>query len=204
MISLAFLGKPRQHHLTAHEGGWSLRLPLILLATACIVGGWFIVPVDWAQLPTAAWLIMLSSTVVAAAGLAAAWYFYLHHPESRFALDVRFAPVTKFLRNRWYIDALYEQRILNGFVLRTAAGADHVDRVFIDGPVNAVARISREGSGFLDWFDRTVVDGAVRFAAGVMWFLSWPFRAVQTGFVQTYAFLFIAGVLAVLSFYLIH
>ena len=41
------------------------------------------------------------------------------------------------LRNRWYIDALYEEHILNGVVLRAAEGATFIDEHVIDGAVES-------------------------------------------------------------------
>jgi NADH-quinone oxidoreductase subunit L len=198
LISLAFYGKPQSHHVAVHEGPVSIRIPLIVLAAACVVTGWLIVPIH-----LSAWPTMLTSSVLAAVGIGLTWHFYIGHPEARSDIDNRFRPIANLLRNRWYIDALYEQRILNGLVLRAAAGAAQMDTSFVDGTVNGASWLSRRVARIAGWFDHSVVDGLVRLVSGSTRFFSWPFRAMQTGFVQTYAFLFIAGVLAVLGYYLI-
>jgi NADH-quinone oxidoreductase subunit L len=122
------------------------------------------------------------------------------HPEARSALDERFAPLTNFLRNRWFIDAVFEQHIVEGLVLRTAAGAASADALLIDRAVNGVAWSSRQAGEGLAWSDRSLIDGIVRFISAAVRFLSWPSRALQSGFLQSYALLFLAGVLAALGF----
>ncbi len=108
------------------------------------------------------------------------------------------------LRNRWYVDAVYEERILDGLVLRTARGAARADRHLLDGFVNGSAWATRQVSKASRWVDRYLIDGLVRGTSGTLQFLSSPARALQTGFVQTYALVFIAGLLAALGYYLAH
>jgi NADH:ubiquinone oxidoreductase subunit 5 (subunit L)/multisubunit Na+/H+ antiporter MnhA subunit len=171
---------------------------MIVLAACCILVGWIFVPIHWA-----AWPLMLSSTLVTLLGLSLAWYFYVSHPERRAALDLRFAPVTDLLRSRWYIDALYEQHVLNGLVLRTAYGAALLDRSLVNRTIDGLVRLSRRTSRLFNWTDSRILDGIVRFISTFTRFLSWPSRALQTGFVQTYALLFIVGAIAVLGYYLV-
>jgi hypothetical protein len=54
----------------------------------------------------------------------------------------------------------------------------------------------------LRWFDRSVIDGLVRFSAATAQVSSSCARALQSGLVQTYALLFIAGLLVALGYYL--
>ncbi len=198
LMSLAFFGQPYGHHLTPHQPPATMQGPLIVLAVCCVLVGWIFVPIHWI-----AWPLMLSSTLVTVLGLWLAWYFYLAHPEHRAVFDRRFAPLANLLRNRWYIDALYEQHVLNGIVLRTAEGATLLDRSLVDRAVTGIAQLSSLASRLSNWTDYRVLDGTVRFTATFTRYLSWPFRALQTGFVQTYALLFIAGAIAVLGYYLV-
>jgi NADH-quinone oxidoreductase subunit L len=198
LMSLAFFGESRRHHLTPHQPPRTMHAPMIVLAACCILVGWIFVPIHWA-----AWPLMLSSTVVALLGLSLAWYFYVSHPERRAALDLRFAPVTDLLRSRWYIDALYEQHVLNGLVLRTAYGAALLDRSLVNRTIDGLVRLSRRTSRLFNWTDSRILDGIVRVISTSTRFLSWPSRALQTGFVQTYALLFIVGAIAVLGYYLV-
>ncbi len=195
LMSLAFFGEARQHRLAAHEGPASMRVPLVVLSCCCALVGWLFVPIHWN-----AWATMLTSTVLAFAGIWLAWHFYIGRPSARAWIDDRFAPITGILRNRWYIDAAYEEHLLEGIVLRTAAGAAAADALIIDGSVNGAAALSREAAQALGWADDSIVDRFVRSAAIGARFLSWPFRALQSGFVQTYALIFLAGALAALGY----
>lgn len=198
LISLAFFGQPYGHHLAPHQPPAVMQGPLIALAVCCVFVGWIFVPIHGS-----AWVLMFSSTLVTALGLWLAWYFYIAHPDRRTTFDIRFAPVTRLLRNRWYIDALYEQHLLNGIVLRTAKGAAVFDESAIDGTVDTVAGLSQRLASASGWTDYRLIDGMVRATSTLTRFLSWPFRAMQTGFVQTYALLFIVGAIVALGYYLI-
>jgi NADH-quinone oxidoreductase subunit L len=194
LISLTFLGETRGHHLTPHPTSPSMRIPLLILAACCVLVGWIFVPIQWH-----AWPIMLASSIVALLGVGIAWYFYVNRPAARNIIDRRFAPIEAFLRNRWYIDAVYEEHLMEGIVYRTAQGAAVADTLVVDGAVNATAWFSRQLSSAAGSFDSNAIDGVVRFVSATTRFFSWPFRAVQTGMIQTYLFIFLAGALAALG-----
>jgi NADH-quinone oxidoreductase subunit L len=198
LISLAFLGKARDHYLEPHDAPTSMRVPMGVLAGCCILVGWIFVPIHWT-----AWPGMLLSAVLAAAGILVAWYVYIASPSTRKTLDARIAPLTKLLRNRWYIDAAFEDHFVEGVVLRTASGAAGVDRLLIDSGVDGVGALSRRLSGVTNWLDFRLLDGAVRFVSGGARFFSWPFRAVQSGLVQTYLLIFLASAIAALGYCLV-
>jgi NADH-quinone oxidoreductase subunit L len=195
LMSLAFLGEPRATRLTPHAPSLTMRAPLIALSGCCVVVGLGFVPVRWN-----AWGTMIGSGALACAGLALAWFYYVYRPDARVILDRRFAPLANLLRNRWFIDAVFEEHFMEHVVLRTAQGAAAADGLLIDGTVRGAAAISRSISSALGWADRFVIDGIVRAVYGVTRFLSWPSRALQSGFVQTYALLFLVGVLAALGY----
>jgi NADH-quinone oxidoreductase subunit L len=194
LISLTFFGEARGHHLTPHPAPPSMRIPLIILAGCCAFAGWIFVPIDWT-----AWPIMLVSAAAAVLGVVIAWHFYVRSPADRDFVDRRFAPLATFLRNRWYIDAVYEEHVVEGIVYRTAQGAAAADTLVVDGTVNMVAWFSRGLSSAAISFDSNAIDGVVRFVSATTRFFSWPFRAVQTGMIQTYLLIFLAGALAALS-----
>lgn len=196
MISLAFLGEKRLHRLAAHEAPATMRGPLIVLSSCCVLVTFF-VRVHWNE-----WPIMLLSASAATLGIGLAWYFYVANPQARESLDRHLAAVADFLRNRWYVDAVFEEHLVQGVVLRTAAGASVADRLLLDGVVSSAASGVRKAAFGSSWSDKSVVDGAVRLVAGAVRFLSWPLRAAQGGLVQTYGLLVVAGVLAALGYYL--
>lgn len=197
LMSLAFFGQPSRHHLAPHSPTPTMKVPMVVLAASCVLVGWIFVPIHWIE-----WPLMLSSSLVTFLGLSLAWYFYMAHPERRIVFDRRFAPLANVLRNRWFIDAIFEQHIINGIVLRAAQGATLLDRSVVNRAVLGAAHLSKHASSASNWTDYRIFDGAVRFTSVFTRYLSWPFRALQTGFVQTYALWFIAGAIAVLGYYL--
>jgi NADH-quinone oxidoreductase subunit L len=197
LMFLAFYGEVRQSRDPVHESPAVMTVPMYVLSAFCVLGGWVLPLIDWS-----AWPLMIASGVIAACGIWLAWRYYLVVPDRRAALDRRFSPIVDFLRNRWYIDALYEEQILNGTILRTASGAARADERIIDETVNGAAWLARQISRVFRWFDRWILDGLVRSSSGAVGFLSAPVRSLQTGFLQTYAFLFVAGLLAALGYYL--
>lgn len=197
LMFLAFYGEARVARNPAHESPAVMTAPMYVLSAFCVLGGWVLPLIDWSE-----WPLMVASGVIAACGIWLAWRYYLLVPDRRLALDRRFSPVVAFLRNRWYIDALCEEHILNGIILRTASGASRADDRIIDATVNGAAWLARWISRVFRWTDRWIVDGLVRSSSGAVEFFSAPVRSLQTGFVQTYAFLFVAGLLAALGYYL--
>jgi len=190
--------EPRASASGPRESPPLMLAPMLVLSLGCLLAGWLFAPVDWR-----AWPLMLLSGVTAISGVWLAYHYYVSRPEARAPLDRRFAVLTTALRNRWYVDAVYEQQIIDGLVLRAAQGAALFDTKLIDGTVNGAAFLTRKVSRFSRWVDRYVIDGLVRFTSGVMRAFSTPARAMQSGFVQTYAFLFVAGLLAALGYFLV-
>jgi NADH-quinone oxidoreductase subunit L len=200
LIFMIFFGPPQRHgsQQMAHESPALMLVPMRLLAGGCVFAG-VLGPIRWSE-----WPLMVLTGLISLGGIWLAYHFYVSNPSARNALDERFAPLARVLRNRWYVDAVYEERILDGLVLRTARGAARADRHLLDGFVNGSAWAARQVSKASRWVDRYLIDGFVRGTSGTLQFLSSPARALQTGFVQTYALVFIAGLLAALGYYLAH
>jgi NADH-quinone oxidoreductase subunit L len=200
LIFLIFLCPPQRPagHELVHESPALMLMPMGLLAAGCVFAGW-LGPIGWRE-----WPLMTLSGAVSLGGIWLAYHFYVSKPTTRDAMDIRFAGLAKVLRNRWYVDALYEERILDGLVLRAAWGADRADRHLLDGFVNGTAWAARRISKGSRWIDRYLIDGLVRGTSETLQFFSSPARAIQTGFVQTYALVFIVGLLAALGYYVAH
>jgi NADH-quinone oxidoreductase subunit L len=190
--------EPRASASGPRESPPLMLAPMLVLSLGCLLAGWLFAPVDWH-----AWPLMLVSGVTAISGVWLAYHYYVSKPEARASLDRRFAVLTAALRNRWYVDAVYEEQIIDGLVLRAAQGAALFDSKLIDGTVNGAAFLTRRVSRFSRWVDRYVIDGLVRFTSGSIRAFSTPARAMQSGFVQTYAFLFVVGLLAALGYFLV-
>jgi NADH-quinone oxidoreductase subunit L len=183
-----------EHHIA--EQTWSMRAAMGVLAVLALLGGLIQIPgVDEAIThflePTfadsklaetfpsvgAAWLGLAIGAVVSLAGIGIAYFFYVANPEAPRRLQARFAGVHSFLFNKWYFD-----EAIDFLVVR---------------PALAIGRFANRV------FERFVVGGVitgteetVRGAGGVV-------RAVQNGFVRSYALLLIAGFAGLALYFLL-
>jgi NADH-quinone oxidoreductase subunit L len=199
LLFLAFYGAAKQRTASVSEAPALMRVPMYLLGFGCVFAGWVPSLIHWSE-----WPLMVASALLAAAGIGLAWRYYIVVPERRATWDTRLGGLIHLLRNRWFIDALYEEKILNGIILRLAGGATEIDVKIVDGSVNGFAWLTRGFSKILRWFDKYVVDGAVTISSTLVRSISAPVRSIQTGLLQTYALLFIAGLVIVLGYYATH
>jgi NADH-quinone oxidoreductase subunit L len=146
--------------------------------------------------------LMAFSVMIALIGIAAAYRFYVQSPQMADEMKERFAGAHALLYNKYYVDELYNSTFVAGF-MKSSFGSWGFDRRVVDGAVN--------GSGwltvFMSWvsslIDRYVVDGAVNLVGRSSEESSFVFRRVQTGLIQNYALLMLAGVCAFVSIYLL-
>ena len=193
---MTFHGEPRDHHLYdhAHESPAIMTLPLVALAvgsaTLGVIIGFppdagfihrFLAPsveaegvVEHAvELST---LLALATVSVAAGlvGIAIGIAMYVRHRPDPAAVTRAAGPIYRLLVNKWYVDELYDRRILGlgrAFFGVLWAFDVHV----IDGIANGIGRLAAVGGG-----------GA---------------RRLQTGIVGNYALTVVAGLLFVLVAY---
>ena len=207
------MGEKESKHL--HEAPAVMLLPLALLAVLSIVGGWINVPGSvrasffggFGTLPMSSWLHDWLAPVTAAAdairleqmgayayqsplggghvtwgfiatGLALAVVigasrFFLSRPVAVAEADVQPTGIGKLLYNKWYVDELYDRVVVQPVVALSRFLWRSIDRGLIDGTVNAVGSVSR----------------------GLGWFGS----LMQTGQLNTYAFILALGALALLG-----
>ena len=173
----------------AHESPQVMLWPLRILATLSLVGG--VISLDHLYRlqfePAAAetalpWTAQLMhpfthapvpaalGLLAALAGFAAAWTWY-RRAESD-PLPAKLGWAARAMRDRFYCDELYQATVIRGH--------------------DFVARVA-------DWADRWLIAGlAVRGTHGTTELIGRALRLVQTGNLQTYAFLFALGVAFVL------
>jgi NADH-quinone oxidoreductase subunit L len=205
MYFLVFHGKPRMDEHTRehlHETPWVVTLPLILLAIPSVLAGYLIDPVVFGNYfdgvihvaaqndvlreigehyhgPVSFVLHALQGPAVylAAAGVFTAWYLYMKEPKIVDGIAERFAAVRKVLENKYYAD-------------------DFNQTVFAGGA---------RGTGWVLWKlgDVLIIDGLlVNGSAKLVGWVSGIVRHLQTGYLYTYAFSMIVGLLALMSWFI--
>ena len=201
LVSLAFEGTPRydEHHVHPHEAPKTMTVPLIVLAVLSIIGGFIGIPASLGggnqfehflepvfeqanmklALPlsdsvTAEYLLMIVSLLVAVGGILAARYVYLRRNDIAEAATRRFAPLYRLLFNKYYVDEVYDAAIVM--------------------PI-------RKTSEKLLWniIDIRIIDGTINFAVKASAFTAEILRRIQTGVTQSYAIIFVVGIVFVIS-----
>ena len=183
-----------EHHIA--ESSASMRWAMAVLAFLALVGGLIQVPgVDdvvtkwldpvFADSPLAAihpslswsWIGLGIGAVISLAGIWVAHYLYVANPEAPGRLEARFRGLHTFLFNKWYFDELID--------------------VLVVRPALAVGRFANRV------FERFVVDGLVTGTEETVRGTSGVVRAVQNGFVRSYALLLIAGFAGLALYFLL-
>ena len=187
LFFVAFLGEPRTEKAKhAHESPWVMTGPLVVLSVLAVVGGFIGITTiynsqfapDAEKLTVAQQLLeplhnivpMLLGIGAVAVGLFAAYTLYGKTDSD--PLPAKLGGLATAMKNRFYFDELYEAtfiRLHDGL----AAVADFIDRWLVEGLCIGFIRGGTDLSG------RTL-------------------RLLQTGNLQTYAFLFTLGVAVVL------
>ena len=136
---------------------------------------------------------------LALAGIGLAWTVYAKQriPAATFTRTPTRAYLHSMLLNRYWIDGYY-----NAFGSRAVAGfarlVDWFDRNIVDGIVNAVGRGGVMTAFHTDRFDRNVIDGLVNGISLETVRSSVFLRTKQTGQVQSYTWVIVVGIIAIL------
>ncbi len=203
LIFMTFHGKPRASKKVmehVHESPQVMLLPLVPLVMGALFAGMVgyysfdmvgghsdfwrgaIVVLEHNNTLEAAhhapmWVAKLP-IVVALLGIAAAWFVYMKRTTLAPKLAKAFAPIYRFLLNKWYFDELY-----NALFVRVAFKKGEYLWRFVD-----VKIIDGLGPNGFAWLSQQC--GAIM-------------RRVQTGYLYHYAFAMIVGLVAILSWLLI-
>jgi NADH-quinone oxidoreductase subunit L len=146
--------------------------------------------------------LMAFSVMIALIGIVTAYRFYVLSPDTADRLKERYAGAHSLLYNKYFVDELYDATFIKG-TMKSSSGLWTFDRRVVDGAVNGTGWLTVFGSWISSLIDRYVVDGAVNLVGRSSEESSFVFRRVQTGLVQNYALLMLAGVCAFVSIYLL-
>ena len=200
MIFMVFHGPSRlseDNRTHAHESPWVVTVPLILLAIPSVLAGLVLVgpalsghlfgdsimSVDshgagshsGADMLAHAWISL--PLWLAVAGIAAAWFLYLHRPQAAVSIANRFRLLHQILLRKYGVDELYL-------------------RVFADGGQGLGRAFWKFGDRLI--IDDTLVNGTAKWVGR----LSGVIRSLQTGYVYHYAFAMIIGLVVLMSWFL--
>jgi NADH-quinone oxidoreductase subunit L len=123
--------------------------------------------------------LMVVSSLVAVAGIAIAWYFFLKNRAASDRVAAQFGGLQRVLLNKYYVDEVYDAAIVQ--------------------PIRIVSE-----SGLWKIVDARMIDGTVNGVAETVGGLSELMRRVQSGSVRTYAASLFFGVVLILGYYLWH
>ena len=229
LFFLTFAGKSRvapevEHHI--HESPKVMTVPLVCLAVGALAAGYigwpkmlggsnhfehFLEPVfenpfamrGFPAYATAEFGIMMLSVGVAFAGFLVAYYWYVKRPEIPQQVAAKTGGLYRLVLNKYYIDQIYDALFVNRTKdLGNAFAA--FDLGVVDGAVNGVGWSTRMSAELSRLWDIYVIDGLVNTGAFLVKVMSFPVRVIQTGLVQSYAWMITLGVLIFMVYYLVH
>ncbi|HYF61298.1 MAG TPA: NADH-quinone oxidoreductase subunit L [Herpetosiphonaceae bacterium] len=199
-IAMVFFGEQRDRSIHAHESAPIMIWPLIILAVGTVLGGLINLPSLTEHMPGAhaltTWIRPIVEEeaapfhiglglVVMLLALLSGWagFTYYRRNERRLKSDRR-DPLHRWggdfyaiLESKWGFDALYDTILVQ--------------------PFKAIA-------GFLGRiFDVVFIDGVVNGSAALVGVLGRGLRTFQTGYVRSYALMFLIGVVAVLGYFVL-
>ena len=136
---------------------------------------------------------LATSLVVSLGGLGLGWWYY---SKATTAKDDRFQ--ISLLKNKWYIDEIYEATFIRFSQWLANVFTPFLDRKVIDGTLHAVAGVVPVVGAFLRrWIDNLIVNGFGDFVGFRTNALGKGIKVIQTGKVQQY--MLMALVFAVLT-----
>ena len=139
-------------------------------------------------------IAMVLSIIVAGLGIFLSWLFYHRRTLSAESVATTFRPVYNLFWHKYYFDEFYDGVLVALTVWKSRLFAQF-DGSVVDGIVNGVGTVTRDIlAAFVGFFDNRVVDGLVNSVAQVTWAIGGRIRRIQTGAIQTYLFVVLAGI----------
>jgi NADH-quinone oxidoreductase subunit L len=213
-------GETRRH---IHESPGAMTAPLVVLALLAAIGGWvgipfleggsplhrFLSPVFMhpAATPAAAhgahdvlaFVVMGISVLAGLMGIGLAAVMYYEPLKQRAgtrlrpaAVAARFPRVHRLLEHKYHVDEFYDAAIVRP-LMRACRYCLAFDLAIIDGLVNGAGWLTRLAAWLAHKADIYLVDGIVNSLATLVGFNSGWWRRLQTGYLQNYALILLAG-----------
>jgi NADH-quinone oxidoreductase subunit L len=178
-------GEHADHGARPHESPWLMTLPLVVLAVLATVGGVINLPFSEQTEYLARWLepVVGANELVVNVSTGTKWALAL-------------VAVAASLVGIFVAALVYLRRRIPAFEPEVLAHAYYYDESvsrFVAGPGTAFF-------GAVAWFDTNIIDGAVNGVATVVAWSGRRLRAVQSGFVRSYALGVATGVVLVLAY----
>lgn len=185
LIFVAFFGKKRSEY-HAHESGWVMTLPLIILAVLAVTAGFVnsslfynafgksfgtLIFFGEPEVPHVNMVVASVSTAVALGGIFTAWLLYSKKIVDTEAVAKKYDKLYSLLYNKFYIDNIYSWAF-EGIMLMSG-------KVF-------------------DWIDHKIIDGLFDGVAKLLGLAGKKARAAQTGYLQSYALVIFTAVVIIL------
>lgn len=170
-----FWGKDRHYHHTPHESPLTMSIPLMFLAVASVFSGFLpfhhLVTSNKMGFDTEMHMaVAVPSVLIGLLGIAMAWILYKKESSIPAKLANKFGILYTATYNKFYFDEIYlfvTRRIIFNYISRPIA-----------------------------WFDRHIIDGFMVGIGLVTEKISYQIKGMQSGQLQHYAFMFVAGTLA--------
>ena len=150
---------------------------------------------------TAASMLIVLAILIAVGGIALAWVMYVKNTSIPEKISKQFSGLHKLLLNKYYIDEIYQDCIINP-IYRLMNSLWSFDAKVVDGAVNGSSLITLVTSRVSAAFDLRTVDGAVNGVSSLLGFVSQLLKFIQSGMVQNYLFVMLLGIFVMLSAYL--
>jgi len=174
-----FWGEEKHYHHTPHESPLVMTIPLMFLAFGSIFSGYlpFSHMVTSDKIPFTTHLdyaIAIPSILIGFLGIGIAWIMYKKKTDIPDRISAALGGFYKTVYNKFYFDEMYlfvTKKILFNIVSQGVA-----------------------------WFDRHIVDGSMNGIANFVVLSSRKIKGLQSGQLQEYAAVFVAGVLGLLLY----
>jgi NADH-quinone oxidoreductase subunit L len=133
-----------------------------------------------------------TSLTVALLGVFGAWLLYHRRRDIPAKVVAALGPVYRLVANKYYIDEIVNRVVIRP-TMALCRGLKWIDDNIVDGLVNVTGRTNRAAGFFHAWFDRVFVDGFFTSLSNMTQSLGSAVRLLQTGRIQQYLSLAVAG-----------